>query len=265
MYSKPRLAFKWIQYFIRASNSRGHGVHSPFVFEFVREVLNDQKSYYAYEKIENIKKNLLQDERRVAVQDFGAGSNQNKDATKKISDIAAGSLSSQKFGRLLFRLVNYYRAGTMVEMGSSLGISTAYLACANPLSRVFTMEGSPEIADFAEKIFHQLGLSNITQVTGKFEEEMGNLIASIPPADLVFIDGNHRKKPVLDYFEGFLEKMSPASMIVIHDIHWSFEMEEAWVVIQNHPRVKMSIDIFSAGLIFFREEFRVKQKFTIRF
>jgi predicted O-methyltransferase YrrM len=265
MYSKPRLALKWLQHFIKASNSRGHGIHSPFVYEFVREVLNNQKAYYAFEKIENTKKTLLRDKRRIGVQDFGAGSNRNRDASKKISDIAAGSLSSQKFGRLLFRLADYYSAGTVVEMGSSLGISAAYMACANPLSRVYTMEGSTEIAAVAGQVFRQLGLSNITQVTGKFEDEMGNLIAAIPPADLVFIDGNHRKKPVLDYFEGFLEKISPVSMIIIHDIHWSFEMEEAWTAIQNHPRVKMSIDIFSAGLIFFREEFRVKQKFMIRF
>jgi len=60
-------------------------------------------------------------------------------------------------------------------------------------------------------------------------------------------------------------KISASSLIVIHDIHWSREMEEAWEIIQNHPHVKLSIDIFSAGLVFFRNEFRVKQQFVIRF
>lgn len=91
------------------------------------------------------------------------------------------------------------------------------------------------------------------------------MLAENHPADLVFIDGNHRRKPVLDYFEKFLNKISPSSLVVIHDIHWSREMEEAWDIIQQHPKVKMSIDIFSAGIVFFREEFLVKQQFSIRF
>jgi predicted O-methyltransferase YrrM len=102
-------------------------------------------------------------------------------------------------------------------------------------------------------------------VPGRFEETMDQVIRTIPPVDLLFLDGNHRKKPVLEYFEQFLENMSPVSMIIIHDIHWSREMEEAWKVIRSHPKVKMTVDIFSAGLIFFRKEFQVKQHFTIRF
>jgi predicted O-methyltransferase YrrM len=265
MYSKSQLAFKWLRYFIRASNSNGHGIHSPFVYEFVSEILNDHRSYYAYEKIEEVKKKLLRDERALPVNDPGAGSIQNGASVKKISGIARNAVSTQKFGRLLFRLANYYRTATIIEMGSSLGISTAYLASADAASQVITMEGSPSIAAIAEETFHQLGLHNITQVTGTFEEVLSNLIVSNPPANLVFIDGNHRKNALLEYFEQFLNKISPASLIIIHDIHWSREMEEAWDIIQKNPRVKMSIDIFSAGLVFFRDEFQVKQQFIIRF
>jgi len=265
MYCKSQHAFKWLQYVVRASNGKGHGIHSPFVYEFVTEVLNDRRSYYAYEKIEEVKKNLLQDERRLQVKDFGAGSTQKNVFQKKISSIAGKAVSTQKFGRLLFRLSNYYRAGTIIEMGSSLGVSTAYLASADSSSRVVTIEGSPAVAEIANETFYKLGLKNIEQITGNFVEELANLITSNPPADLVFIDGNHRKKPVLEYFEQFLNRISPASLIIIHDIHWSLEMEEAWAVIQKHPGVKMSIDIFSAGLVFFRSEFLVKQQFIIRF
>jgi predicted O-methyltransferase YrrM len=265
MYSKSQLAYKWFQYFIRASNGRGHGIHSPFVYKLVREVLNDQRLYYAYDKIEQVKKKLLRDERIIPVFDLGAGSTQIGNEEKKISVIAGNAVSTQKFGRLLFRLANYYRAKTIIEMGSSLGISTAYLASADSSARIITMEGSNAIAEIATETFHQLGLKNIEQVNGKFEDGLANLIAVNPPADLVFLDGNHRKKPVLDYFEQFLNKLSPNALIIIHDIHWSREMEEAWAIIREHPKVKMSIDIFSAGLVFFREEFQVKQNFKIRF
>lgn len=265
MYSKSKLTFKWIQYVLLSSNGRGHGIHSPFVYDLVSSVLNDNRYYYAYEKIEQVKKNLLQDNRTLFVEDFGAGSSINGNENKVISEIAGKAVSSQKFGRLLFRLANYYNARTIFEMGSSLGISTAYLASADKLSSIISIEGSSAISGIANEIFSQLELKNIKLVTGNFEEKLEIQITENPPNDLVFIDGNHRKKPVLEYFEKFLNKISKTSLIIIHDIHWSREMEEAWAIIQQHPKVKMSIDIFSAGLVFFRDEFQVKQQFIIRF
>jgi predicted O-methyltransferase YrrM len=266
MYSKSQLASKWFQYYIRASSGRGHGVHSPFVYELIREVLNDSRDYYAYKLIETVKKNLLQDERVLQVDDPGAGSRVIKEnSKKKISVIANTAVSDQKFGRLLFRLANFYRAGIIVELGTSLGISTSYLASADTGSRIITIEGSPAIAGIAKETFEKLKLKNISQNTGNFENLLPDLIAVNPPADLVFIDGNHRKKPVLEYFEQFMNKISNSSLIIIHDIHWSREMEEAWEMIKQYPEVKMTIDIFSAGLVFFRNEFRVNQHFTIRF
>jgi predicted O-methyltransferase YrrM len=265
MYSKSRLAFKWIQYYVLASNARGHGIHSPFVYELIRSVLNDKRPFYAYENIEKVKKALLLDKRVIHTKDPGAGSLKKSTGSKKVSEIVGTSVSTRKFGRLLFRLANYYPAQTIIELGSSVGISTAYLASADHLNRVITLEGSDSVAEIANETFRHLELKNITTVTGNFDETLAEVISLNPPAELVFIDGNHRKKPVLDYFEKFMTKISHSSMIIIHDIHWSREMEEAWSLIQAHPKVKMSIDIFSAGLVFFREEFKVKQQFVIQF
>jgi predicted O-methyltransferase YrrM len=265
MYSKSQLALKWFQYYAFASNGKGHGIHSPFVYELIREVFNDDRDYYAYKLIETVKKSLLQDRRVLDVHDLGATSQKKSNSKKSIAEIARNAVSEQKFGRLLFRLANFYRARVIIELGSSIGISTAYLASADTASRVVTMEGSSAIAGIAHETFQKLKLNNISQSTGSFEKNLKEQIEINPPSDLVFIDGNHRKKPVLEYFEKFLNKISPSCLIVIHDIHWSREMEEAWDVIQRDPRVKLSIDIFSAGLVFFRNEFSVKQQFVIRF
>ena len=265
MYSKLQFSAKWFRYIFLATNSRGHGIHSPFVYEMVREVFNDKRNYYAYEKIEAVKAGLLADGKVLLVDDFGAGSTKIVQHEKKVSEIAARSLSSKKFARLLFRLANFYRARQIVELGSSLGISASYLASADAGSYVTTLEGSPAIARIAAETFGKLELNNIVLITGRFEDTMEKVFQTNPQTDLVFLDGNHRKKPVLEYFEKVLENIAPASLIIIHDIHWSGEMEEAWSIIRKHPKVKMTIDIFSAGLVFFREEFKVKQHFMIRF
>jgi predicted O-methyltransferase YrrM len=231
----------------------------------IREVLNDRRNYYAYGKIEAVKKNLIADKRILEVEDAGAGSAGKTPGRKIVAEITAVSLSTQKFGRLLFRLAGFYSCGQIIELGTSLGISTSYLASADPKSRVITVEGSPAIAGVAAETFLQLELNNIVQVTGKFEDTLGKIIRENPPADLIYLDGNHRKEPVLAYFEQILGNLAPASLVIIHDIHWSREMEEAWAIIRLHPKVKMTVDIFSAGLVFFRKEFQVKQNFMIRF
>ncbi len=265
MYSKPRLVIKWLQYYFHGSNGKGHGIHSPFVFDLVTSVLNDKRTYYAYEKIEEVKKSLLRDERMIQIDDAGAGSRQGSKKSKKISDIARSSVSTQQFGRLLFRLANHYSAKTIIELGTSLGISAAYLASANHKNRVTTIDASDSIGKIARETITKLNLENIHLVNGNFNDMLDEIIATNAPADLVFIDGNHKKKAVLEYFEKFLCRISSSSLVIIHDIHWSREMEETWFILKSHPKVKMSIDIFSAGLIFFREEFQVKQDFILRF
>ena len=265
MYSKLQLSVKWFRYACLASNSRGHGIHSPFVYELIRKVLNDNRNYYAFGKIEAVKTELLLDQRMLSVDDFGAGSTGITRREHKVSEIASRSLSSKKFGRLLFRLAHFYRTRQIIELGTCLGISAAYLASAGGEAQVHTVEGSPSIAGIAAETFKKLGLNNIVLTTGKFEDALEKLMMTNPKTDLLFLDGNHIKKPVLEYFEQFLKNRAPSSLIIIHDIHWSREMEEAWSVIQNHPESKMTIDIFSAGLVFFREEFQVKQHFMIRF
>jgi len=265
MYSKTRLSLKWLRYFILASNSRGHGIHSPFVYELVSSVFNDDRNFYAYKKIEEVKSTLLLDNRLLEVEDAGAGVAHGRHSLRKVSSIASRSLSTKKFGRLLFRLAGFYQARQIIELGSSLGISAGYLALADENSKVVTLEGSRQIAGVAIETYHSLGLKNVCQIIGSFEETLEKVFQTDPPADLVFLDGNHRKKPVLENFELILQNIKPASLIIIHDIHWSREMEEAWEIICKLPAVKMTVDIFSAGLVFFREEFQVKQNFTIRF
>jgi predicted O-methyltransferase YrrM len=262
-YSRAELALRYLNFRRHASNGKGHGTHSPFVFDFITEVLNDERAFYPFTAIEITRSRMLADQRIISVEDYGRPALVKED--KKISDIARRSLSDRKFGRLLFRLVNHYRPRQLFELGTSLGISGAYLASADPNARLTSMEGSASIAAIASENFEQLGLKNITQITGNFETSLPPVLAAAEAPDLVFIDGHHRKEPVLNYFGQFLKKRSPEALFIFHDIHWSAEMEEAWIKIKSHPDVMLSIDLFTAGLVFFGDRFRVKQHFSIRF
>lgn len=265
MYGPLTLAFKYLRYYLTAANGKGHGVHSPFVFEFITRVLNDKRRFYAFDGIEKIRTQLLSNHSTIEIQDFGAGSRVAKTNTRKISDIAKGSLKPAKYSQLLFRMIDYYGPSQIMELGTSLGITTAYLASANTNAKVTTFEGSATIAQIARQNHGSLGLANISLLEGNFDDQLPKWLAHNKKVDFAFIDGNHAYKPTIAYFEALLDVVEDHSILVFDDIHWSREMEAAWAQISAHPRVTLSIDLFFIGIVFFRKEFAQKQQVSIRF
>lgn len=265
MYSPFQLAKKYIRYWFTAANGKGHGVHSPFVFDFIKFVLRDKKQYYCYDPIEQLRSQLLQTTDTIEVEDFGAGSAVIKSNRRVVKKMAQSSLKPKKFAQLLFRIVNYYQPQTIVELGTSFGITTSYLASGNNQALVYTCEGAPSIANIAQQNFNLLNLNNTILLQGDFAKTLPVLLQTLTNIDLAFIDGNHRKQPTLDYFEQLLPKTTAHSILIFDDIHWSAEMESAWEIIKQHPSVTLSIDLFFIGLVFFNPDFKVKQDFAVRF
>jgi predicted O-methyltransferase YrrM len=265
MYSSIQLAIKYLSYYFSASNGKGHGTHSPFVFDFIIHVLNDKTVYSEYARVEAQRRKMLSDKRMLAITDFGAGSSQGSNDQRSIGSIAASAVKPKKYGQVLYRMVKKYRPSTILELGTSLGITSSYLALGNPQAKMITMEGSGEIVPVAKNNFRELGLERIELIQGDFQQTLPGVLSRFSSFDFVFVDGNHRKEPTLNYFSQLLLKTSQETILVFDDIHWSREMEEAWGIIKSHPSVKCAIDLFFIGIIFFREEFKEKQDFTIRF
>ncbi len=265
MYTRFQLAKKYLHYYFTASNGKGHGIHSPFIFDFIKNVLNDKKDYECYYSIEKLREELLHDKRVIEVEDYGAGSLAVPYKEKKVSDITRSFLKPKKFAQLLFRIANYYKPQTIVELGTSLGITSAYIASASKTSEVYTLEGSKNVAAIAEENFKKIGLQNIKLIRGNFDETLHELLSQIKNVDLTFIDGNHRRLPTIQYFQQLLQNANDQSVFIFDDIHWSGEMEEAWKEIQQHSSVTLTIDLFFIGLIFFKKDFKAVQHFVIRF
>jgi predicted O-methyltransferase YrrM len=265
MYSSSQLALKYLQYFLTASNGKGHGVHSPFVFEFITKVLNDKTQYPCYKTIEQLRTQLKRDDTLLTLEDFGAGSRVHTSYSRKVSEIATSSLKPKKFSQLLYRIVKFYNSTNILELGTSLGITTAYLASTNANNKVITMEGAKEVAAVARKNFRQLQLKNIDIIEGNFDSNLSTALNDLSSVDFAFIDGNHRKEPTIKYFEQLLSKTNNNSILVFDDVHWSKEMEDAWEYIKQHSETTLSIDLFFIGIVFFRQEQLEKQHFTIRF
>lgn len=240
-------------------------MHSPFVFSFITKVLNDKNEYPAYKKVEALRKQLLTDHTVLQVQDFGAGSTISKTNERSVASIARHAAKPKKFGQLLHRIVAYYQPQNILELGTSLGITSCYLSTAKPGSFFITMEGSAAIAKVARQNFEKLQLQNITLLPGNFDDTLAEAMEQLSSPDLVFIDGNHRKEPTIRYFEQLLKKTNNDTILIFDDIHWSKEMDEAWNYIKQHAAVRCTIDLFFIGIVLFRQEFKEKQDFIVKF
>jgi predicted O-methyltransferase YrrM len=249
---KVYTAIKFLRYILFSSHRRGHGIHSPFVFNLVLKVFRNKTSSDIVCKIESIRKRLIADTGNIAITDFGIGSQVRKGNIKRVSEIARYSSVPERYGKLLARLAAEFGNKTIIEFGTAFGISTMYLASGNRSAIVYTLEGSEEVSEIAKKNFAEAGLTNITILTGSFGQTLTEIEEKRIKPGLVFIDGNHRKAPTIEYFNRMVDLSDEKSVIVIDDICHSSEMGEAWREIKKDKRVSATVDIFRMGLVFFR-------------
>lgn len=265
MHSTLTLAFKYFNYYLKASNGKGHGIHSPFVYQWVREVLNGPSSPPNVKEIEALRQHLRNDTSSIEVLDLGAGSRQSNFKTRRVDAIAKSALKPSKIAALLYRMVGYHKPHSILEMGTSFGITSCYLAAGQSQGKLVTMEGAPVIAQIAQHNFNLLDYKNIEIRKGDFAQLLPAFLNEIESVGLVYIDGNHQYLPTLEYFHALLEKVNEQSVLIFDDIYWSSEMEQAWSEIKNHPKVTLTIDLFFIGIVFFRNENKQKEHFVIRY
>lgn len=256
------LLINFIKHKINAKNR--HGVHSPFVYKLIDTVIYDFKNKPAYNSIENLRTKLLADERLITITDLGAGSHVNNKKQKQVKTLAKNALKPKKLAQLLYRLAQEFEPKNIIELGTCLGITTAYFGKAVADANIFTLEGCPQTASAAKDNLAQLKLDNVLVVVGNFDNTLPQVIQNLTGLDFVFVDGNHRKEATLNYFEWCLPKVHEKSVMIFDDIYWSAGMKEAWEEIKKHPKVSVTIDLFWIGLVFFKKG-QVKEDFKIRF
>lgn len=239
-----------------------HGVHSPFVYDLIENVFR-KKNWENKSAIKDLRKQLLKDHSLVEVNDLGAGSRVDNNPKRKISTIVKVSATSPKRAGMLQRLIDFMDYKSFLELGTNLGLTTCILASAKANPQIVSIEGSPKLAEIAVKNLEKLNLK-AEIIVGSFKDNLDLSLSRFEKLDMAYIDGNHRKKPTLEYFDTIAAAMHNDSVIVVGDIHWSAEMEEAWSEIKNRNDVRITIDIFDMGLVFFRKEM-TEEHFIIRY
>jgi predicted O-methyltransferase YrrM len=263
MISQLRYSLKYIRYLLFAKHKKGHGIHSPFIFDLIKNVFNYKLEPEELKKVHLIHKEYLDSNKILEFEEIGAGSNFKNQKKIKLGQIIRRSSINKKYGSLIYNLIYYFNPHSIIELGSSVGISSAYIAQAAPNSNFKSIEGVPAKIKIAKEV--SLKLNQKTEfIQGNFDSVLDSVLDGYTKLDLVFFDGNHTKQSTLKYFNACLSKSHNESIFIFDDIHWSKEMEEAWNIIKNNKKVKVSIDIFRMGLIFFRKELSYQQ-YVVKF
>ena len=255
-YSWLKIAFSYTVYFLKAKTK--HIVHSPIVFGFCSQVLAKCRKL-DYNEIEHLRKSYTRNTQTIDFVDFGKSGITYK---KSISSIANRSLKPKKYAQLLAQSVIYFKSKSILELGTSLGITTAYLAKSTS-GKVHTLEGDATIALVAKQGWDKCNLYTISQTIGNFDETLKHTL-QYNRFDFIYLDGNHRLEPTLAYFELCLQYAGIDTVLVFDDIHYSFEMEQAWNIIKDHPKVQATIDVFFLGYVFIDPAI-TKKNYTLRF
>ena len=239
---------------LTAWNTTGEAIHSPFLFHLVRFVLRDKNSYYCFADIERRRELLLACEDELDVVDYGSkGSKEGLHVKRRVCDVAKGHLESAKIGQLLFRIVAFLgeqekRPLEILELGTSLGVTTAYLAAPSGKNRVMTFEGSGALLQIAQGVWRALKLENITWQEGNIDDTLCTCARA--KIDVAYVDANHTYEATKRYVDWLLSKMPEKGVLVVDDIHYSPEMARAWSELKQDGRVTSSMDLWHCGLLF---------------
>ncbi|MBR1426206.1 MAG: class I SAM-dependent methyltransferase [Paludibacteraceae bacterium] len=263
-----------VRHALTAWNTGGEGIHSPRLFELVRFVLRSNERFYSWQHIEKERRRLLRDPRVLHVTDYGAGPGGQRGQTESgvqggvstyertVADIARKSLERPKVGQALFRIVEWMgrerqEAIEMIELGTSLGISSAYMASPARRDRLTTFEGCAQTAAVAQEVWQALGLTNISCIEGNIDTTLADTLYRYARErkdyhiDIAYLDANHTTEATLRYFATLLPYLRAHSICIIDDIHHSEAMERAWRDIQQMRAVTTTMDYYHFGLVFF--------------
>ena len=251
---------RYIKYWLTAVDA--HSLHFPFIFKFYNKVIAGKSDNKKFTEITKLREALANNQSIIQVNDLGTGSKLVNKEQRTVTQIFRSATSDAKLSMLLYRICKHIEARNILELGTSLGITTEYSALIGSEITIYTIEGSDEIQKMAKNHLDSYG--NVRFFVGNIDTLLPNILSQMPYVDLAYIDANNTFEATLDYFRQIMAKRIPSTVIVVRDIHWSDGMEKAWVELKAFDEVTLSLDLFECGILFFMPT-KYKQEYAIRF
>ncbi len=222
-----------------------NNIHSPYIFNIVKALFDFSKSYYLDFYIEQEREKLLRNTEVLSFQDLGASKGLKE---RTIAQIARSATSNKYKCQLMRSLVSVIKPNQVLELGTNLGIMSAYLATMHGGKPYHTVEGVPEILSTAEAVFRALRIKNISTHNSTFQSFLNQNEALVKDIDFFYLDGDHTYENTLNYFDIIYTTGPAKKCIVLDDINWSKDMSRAWNEIKSNYQCR-TIDIYKIGIV----------------
>lgn len=237
------------------------------LYKIVKEIKQNHWTYQekeALKKINKLRKFYSHNQNEISITDYGFGSsNDNRtdeqmqkgvEQTKIVSTVYQSASSSIKLGEFMFKIIREYKPVICFELGTCLGVSSAYGAEALSLNKnngeYITLEGAPKLAQLSKSTLEKFSFTNCFVVEGRFVDSLPHLLKKYNNIDFAFIDGHHEENATIKYFEAFYSNLSQKAILIFDDINWSNGMRRAWKTIRKDDRITWSVDNFFRGVCF---------------
>jgi predicted O-methyltransferase YrrM len=255
-----RLVREYINYWIKGKHR--HGVHSPFVYDFNDKCLRLQVPKEVMSIYSNYYRQLVKSDELITIEDFGAGSKKLGNI-RKVSSIAKVSGSTAKYAKLIYRIVNFYQPRHILELGTSLGLSTLMMRLGNQDAKIDTVEGCAQTLKITQQEFPLHHNVKIDFNRSTFDTYLTKVDKS-KQYDFVFIDGDHRGKSVLNILDSLTPLIHDETIILLDDIRWTEDLQSMWEQLIITDRYHLNIDLFKMGVIVPRKH-QATESFVIRY
>lgn len=239
--------WKYLSYLFHAKHRKGFGIHSPFVFYLVTMVIEETLPYYRFVQIENLRTLLNKTKKKIKENKNGV------ETERRISEFVRESSISPSYDQLLFRLVNFFKPRNVVEIGTSIGITSLYLATSDTHRPVYTIGESKELADFAHTTFGKVGLQNIIQQTGNVETKLPVVLSKEKNIDFVYFGRQTSVEAIQKSLSLLSSSFTSKTVIMLSDL-WKDERKELWETMKKQSGVRVSIEMFHYGILIFNED-----------
>ncbi len=256
--------YKYLEHLFHRRYRKGRGIHSPYLFTLVHDVIFNAQGIDIPNEIREIHLRLRKDRTRIGAGTLGTKTPVDRSGERTVGSFVRGSSVSPRYGELLFRIAQWFKPDMILELGTGLGVSTLYLASGAPDVPVHSLEGSVERAAFAAQLVCRCHLEQVSIHWGDLDKKLEEVLPLVEGRFVAFLDANHRYEPTIRYVRSILERAGDEAVIVMDDIYWSKGMQAAWKEVVSWPEIRVSIDLFHMGILLLRNDLnkaRVKIKY----
>lgn len=230
---------------------KGFGVHSPFVFSLITKVIEEKCQYYRFFDIEVMRKKLLFNNTNVIYHDK---QNQGKLKSRSVSQIVRREAIKPKHGKLLFRLANYFKSESILQIGSGAGLSTLYLTSYSHNLKCIVLENMAELADIARMATDGEAINKIDIRVGEYRKTLPKAIEEMGNLDLVFFNTQYEQQDNQWLFYECMKHADNETIFVFNGIKDNRKMRELWGEIKSSPNVTVTLDLYSIGIVLFNKK-----------